>query len=158
MSTYLIVMFGLAFSNAGMIVLLRASVWTLLPPLPYVPQNVRVTFLPDAAAVVAGAADEGAEDEGAEDDGAEDEPAAAEEPAAGAAADEPAAVVAAALLLELELLPQAEVRATVPTAARVSRRVVRLADEARIELSFLGSRQSCGVELAVEGRKAGLGG
>src|SRR3954468_10279324 len=45
MSTYLILIFGFAFSKAGMIVLLSASVWVLFPPLPYVPQKVRVTDL-----------------------------------------------------------------------------------------------------------------
>src|SRR5215475_11240381 len=36
-------MFGLAFSNAGMMVWFSTSVCALLPPLPYVPQNVNVT-------------------------------------------------------------------------------------------------------------------
>jgi len=45
MSTYLIVMLGLAFSKAGMMVWLSAPVCALFPPLPYVPQNVRVTGL-----------------------------------------------------------------------------------------------------------------
>src|SRR4051794_5522024 len=38
-------MVGLAFSKAGMAALFSASVCSLLPPLPYEPQNVRVTCL-----------------------------------------------------------------------------------------------------------------
>jgi hypothetical protein len=126
---------------------------------------VSVTFFPDAAAVVGAAAEEAAPvDEPAAADGpaAEEEPAGADEPAAGAAAEEAAAVVAAALLLDPELLPQAEVRATVPTAARVISRVVRRADEARIR-TLISREQAVvwrgvggGGAEAVSGARSGL--
>ena len=45
------VMLGCSFSKAGMMVLLNTSVCALLPPLPYVPQNVRVTGGPVTVAL-----------------------------------------------------------------------------------------------------------